>query len=227
MTNGGFSVSALLKWGLSLLTGISMGCVILVSSAWRCCAEITNMRYLWGCDQEEGRLSASKPHPIVLCHADHMITSCNQFQLATTRCSTDHNGAAMLDHGGSHVGQLRRQGVWELSIGLVEGGGSGKHNCDYCDLFERKTTAPLCSRRVWSGVSQPCVQFCNNNRNHESKQNRNLQFYVVLQVCSTWPRLYPRVSCMAFEWQVGGTSHNDNDNNDQDNEARPKTSTLS
>ena len=29
-------------------------------------------------------------------------------------------GAAILDHGGSHVGQLLRQGLGELSIGVQE-----------------------------------------------------------------------------------------------------------
>ncbi len=42
-----------------------------------------------------------------------------------TRCSSEHNGGCYIGScmGGSHVCQLLRQGVCQLSIGVQEGGG--------------------------------------------------------------------------------------------------------
>ena len=55
-------------------------------------------------------------------------------------------GAAILDHGESYVGQLLRQGVWELSIGVLEGA-VHDHNNDNNNDNDSMVTEISCSTR--------------------------------------------------------------------------------
>ena len=70
-----------------------------------------------GCSKnvdKQGRLSESKLHawPSWSPHAVISSNICHKVQ---------HWGAAILDHEGSHIGQLPKQGTWELSIGVQKG----------------------------------------------------------------------------------------------------------
>ncbi len=63
---------------------------------------------------QQGRLSVSKPHA---------WASRFQFEYLPQGAALTTMGVAILDHGGSHIGQLPMQGVCKMSFGVLGGGG--------------------------------------------------------------------------------------------------------